>query len=116
LLAWYFAELWTSQTIVSSETQKVLADAHSFSTATEHLANVAEQLPGKIMDQVVIERKATNDQLIEAIDNFERQSEELVGHTFRQVILLILIAMVAYIGAKLVFNYLNKRPIESRLK
>jgi len=114
LLTGYFAELWTSQTIVSPDAQKVLADVHNFSSASERLANVAEQLPDKIMQQVVTERKAAIDQLIKAIDNFERESEELVDHTFRQVILLILIAMVAYIGAKLVYAYLHKRLIESK--
>ena len=53
-------------------------------------------------------------QLIKAIDNVERESEELVDHTVRQVILLIGIAMVAYIFARLIYSYLNKRLIESR--
>jgi hypothetical protein len=53
-------------------------------------------------------------QLIKAIDDVERESEELVDHTVRQVILLIGIAMVAYIIARLVYSYLNKRLIESR--
>jgi len=115
LLTGYFTELWMSQTIVSPEAQKVLADVHSFSSASERLANVAEQLPDKIMDQVAIERKTAIDQLIEVIDNVERESEELVDHTFRQVILLILIGMVAYISAKLAYDYLKKRLIESKV-
>ena len=53
-------------------------------------------------------------QLLKAIDDVERESEELVDHTVRQVILLIGIAMVAYIVARLIYSYLNKRLIESR--
>jgi len=53
-------------------------------------------------------------QFIKAIDDVERESEELVDHTVRQVILLIGIGMVAYIIARLIYSYLNKRLIESR--
>jgi hypothetical protein len=54
-------------------------------------------------------------QFIKAIDDVERESEELVNHTFRQAVLLILIAMGAYIIARLVYNFLNKKLIESRV-
>jgi hypothetical protein len=53
-------------------------------------------------------------QLIKAIDDVERESEELVDHTVHQVILLIVIGMVAYIVARLIYSYLNKKLIESR--
>ena len=53
-------------------------------------------------------------QFIKAIDDVERESEELVDHTVRQVILLIGLGMVAYIIARLIYSYLNKRLIESR--
>ena len=116
LLTGYFAELWMSQAIVNPEAQKVLTDFQRFSLSSERLANIAEQLPDKIMDQVAIERKAAIDQLIKAIENAEREGEELVDHTFLKVILLIMIGMVAYISAKLVYNYLNEKLIASRLK
>jgi hypothetical protein len=54
-------------------------------------------------------------QFVKAIDNVEREGEELVDHTVRQTILLIGIGMVAYIIARLVYSYLNKRLIESRV-
>jgi hypothetical protein len=54
-------------------------------------------------------------QFIKAIDDVERESEELVDHTVRQVILLIGIGMVAYILARLIYSYLNKKLIESRI-
>jgi hypothetical protein len=53
-------------------------------------------------------------QFIKAIDDVERESEELVDHTVRQVILLIGLGMVAYIVARLIYSYLNRRLIESR--
>ena len=53
-------------------------------------------------------------QLIKTIDDVGRESEELVDHTVRQVILLIGIGMVAYIVARLIYSYLNKRLVESR--
>jgi hypothetical protein len=50
-------------------------------------------------------------QLINAIDRVEGEGEELVDHTFRQGILLILIAMGAYVVARLIYNFLNKKLI-----
>ena len=53
-------------------------------------------------------------QLIDAIDRVEGEGEELIDHSFRQGVLFILIAMGAYIIARLIYNYLNKKLIESR--
>ena len=244
LLTGNFAEVWMSQLLVSPETSKILADVHTFSTVSERLAKVAEQLPNQIMKdvsklqkqtvkqvmadindwsvvtldsvmaKVAIEREAfinqfmdrligeqkialeallteeqrvtglvtelrktiegsnnlllsvntlaetfnvgepspepkdskpfdikeyqntiaevttlvetTNQlvgtiglekllpELIKAIDQAESEGEELIDHSFRQGILLILIAMGAYVIARLIYNFLNKKLIESR--
>jgi hypothetical protein len=53
-------------------------------------------------------------QLIDAIDRVEGEGEELIDHSFRQGVLFILIAMAAYIIARLIYNFLNKKLIESR--
>ena len=53
-------------------------------------------------------------QLINAIDRVEGEGEELIDHSFRQAVLLILIAMGAYIIGRLIYNFLNKKLIESR--
>jgi hypothetical protein len=240
-----FAEVWMSQLLVSPETSKILADVHTFSTVSERLAKVAEQLPNQIMKdvsklqkqtvnqvmadindwsvvtldnvmaKVAIEREAfisqfmnrligeqkialeallteeqrvtglvtelrktiegsntllltvntltdkfnvgepspepkdskpfdikeyqdtiaevttlvetTNQlvgtvglekllpELVKAIDQAESEGEELIDHSFRQGILLILIAMGAYVVARLIYNFLNKKLIESRV-
>jgi hypothetical protein len=239
-----FAEVWMSQLLVSPETSKILADVHTFSTVSERLAKVAEQLPNQIMKdvsklqkqtvkqvmadinvwsvvtldnvmaKVAIEREAfisqfmdrligeqkialeailteeqratalvtelrktiegsnnllltvntltekfnvgepspepkdskpfdikeyqdtiaevttlvetTNQlvgtvglekllpELVKAIDQVGNEGEELIDHSFQQGILLILIAMGAYVVARLIYNYLNKKLIESR--
>jgi hypothetical protein len=244
LLTGNFAEVWMSQLLVSPETRKILADIHTFSSVSERLALVAEQMPDKVMkdvsklqkqtvnqvmtdinkwsdvtldkvmSKVAIEREAfisqfmnrlfgeqkvaleallteekrltglvtelrktieggknllltantltekfnvgqpsdkpkdskpfdikeyqdtisevttlvdsTNrlvsdiglekllPQLIDAIDRVEGEGEELIDHTFRQGILLILIAMGAYVIARLIYNLLNKKLIVSR--
>jgi hypothetical protein len=244
LLTGDFAEVWMSQLLVSPETKKILADVHTFSTVSERLATVAEQLPDKVMKdvsklqkqmvnqvmkefdkwseknlndvfaRVAIEREAFISQfmdrligeqknaleailieeqqatalateirkaieggnnllltantltekfnvgepstepkdskpfdikeyqdtiaevttlvestnrlvgtvglekllpdLVKAIDQVTREGEELIDHSFRQAILLILIAMGAYIIARLIYNFLNKKLIESR--
>ncbi len=53
-------------------------------------------------------------QLINAIDRVEGEGEELIDHSFRQALILILVSMVAYVIARLIYNYLNKKLIESR--
>ena len=53
-------------------------------------------------------------QLVKAIDEVGNEGEELVDHSFRQAVLLILIAMGAYVTARLIYNFLNKKLIESR--
>jgi len=54
-------------------------------------------------------------QLIDAIDRVEGEGEELIDHSFRQGVLFILIAMGAYVIARLIYNFLNKKLIESRV-
>jgi len=244
LLMGNFAEVWMEQMIVNPEAQKILADVHTFSSVSERLANVAEQLPDqlmkdisklrrqtinqvmkdvntwsdvtldKVMAKVAVEREAfisqfmnrligeqkialdailmeeervtalvtelrkaieggnnlllaantltekfnlgepsadpsdskpfdikdyqetiaelttlvetTNQlvgtvgleellpQLVKAIDQVGNEGEELVDHSFRQGVLFILIAMAAYVIARLIYNYLNQKLIESR--
>ena len=53
-------------------------------------------------------------QLVKAIDQVESEGEELIDHSFRQGVLFILIAMGAYVIARLIYNFLNKKLIESR--
>jgi hypothetical protein len=53
-------------------------------------------------------------QLVKAIDQVESEGEELIDHSFRQGVMLILIAMGAYVIARLIYNFLNKKLIESR--
>jgi hypothetical protein len=50
-------------------------------------------------------------QLINAIDRVESEGEELIDHSFRQGVLLILIAMGAYVIARLIYNFLNMKII-----
>jgi hypothetical protein len=53
-------------------------------------------------------------QLIKAIDQVGNEGEEIIDHSFRQGVLFILIAMAAYVIARLIYNFLNKKLIESR--
>jgi len=50
-------------------------------------------------------------QLVKAIDQVGNEGEELVDHSFRQGVLFILIAMGAYVIARLIYNFLNKKLI-----
>ena len=52
-------------------------------------------------------------QLVKAIDQVGNESEEIIDHSFRQGVLFILIAMAAYVIARLIYNYLNQKLIKS---
>ncbi len=53
-------------------------------------------------------------ELVKAIDQVESGGAKIIDHSFRQAVWLILIAMGAYIIARLIYNFLNKKLIESR--
>jgi hypothetical protein len=81
--------------------QETIAEVTTLVESTNRLANTVG------LEQLL-------PQLIKAIDQVEAEGEELIDHSFRQGVMLILIAMGAYIIARLVFNFLNKTLIESR--
>ena len=51
-------------------------------------------------------------ELIKAIDKVGSEGENIIDHSFQQGVLLILIAMAAYVVGRLILNLLNKRLIE----
>ncbi len=53
-------------------------------------------------------------ELVKAIDQVGNEGEQIIDRSFRQGVLFILIAMGAYIIARLIYNFLNRKLIESR--
>jgi hypothetical protein len=53
-------------------------------------------------------------ELVKAIDQVGNEGEELIDHSFRQALILILIAMGAYVAARLIYNFLNQKLIRPR--
>jgi len=53
-------------------------------------------------------------QVVKAIDEAGGEGQELVDHGFRQGVLFMLIVIGAYVFGRLIYNYLNKRLIQSR--
>jgi hypothetical protein len=53
-------------------------------------------------------------ELVKAIDQVGNEGEEIIDYSFRQGVLFILIAMAAYVIARLIYNFLNKKLITSR--
>lgn len=82
LLAGNFTEVWMSQLLVSPETSKILADIHTFSTVSERLASVAEQMPDKVMKDVSKIQKQTVNQVMKGIDEW---SEKTLNDVFSRV-------------------------------
>jgi hypothetical protein len=70
LLTGYFSEVWMSQMIVNPEAQKILADVHTFSTVSERLATVAEQLPDQVMKDVSKLQQQTVNQVMTDINKW----------------------------------------------
>jgi hypothetical protein len=52
-------------------------------------------------------------ELVKAIDQVGNEGEQMIDRSFRQGVLFILIAMAAYVVARLIYNFLNKKLIES---
>jgi hypothetical protein len=82
LMTGNFAEVWVSQLLVSPETSKILADVHTFSTVSERLAKVAEQLPDKLTKDVSKLQKQTVDHVMKGIDEW---SEKTLNDVFARV-------------------------------
>ncbi|MGD8702213.1 MAG: hypothetical protein PVH26_07230 [Desulfosarcina sp.] len=102
LLTGAFADLWMSKLILNPEAQKILADIHTFSEVSERFANVAEQLPDRmvkdvsalqkqmvnqVMRKVAVERKAAINQFMDrlvgknkvALDAVMAQDQQIIG-------------------------------------
>jgi hypothetical protein len=90
-----------SKTFEIKRYQETIAEVTTLVESTNRLANTVG------LEQLV-------PRLINAIDQVEAEGEELIDHSFRQGVMLILIAMGAYIIARLMFNFLNRKLIESR--
>ncbi|CAB1085191.1 hypothetical protein D1AOALGA4SA_12681 [Olavius algarvensis Delta 1 endosymbiont] len=82
LLTGNFAEVWMSQLLGSPETNKILTDIHTFSTVSERLAIVAEQMPNKVMKDVSKIQKQTVNQVMKEIDEW---SEKTLNDVFARV-------------------------------
>jgi hypothetical protein len=135
LLSGLFGDLWLTRIMNNPELKKALAEVSQLSEGTAGLATIAEKLP----DQIATERKATIEQLMgevtemrkaamadflaefqrieqrlipeiaKAMDRAESEGEELVNHTMRQAILLIIIWLVGYVIARLIIQFFSKK-------
>jgi hypothetical protein len=74
LLTGNFAEVWMAQMLVSPETQKILADVHTFSRVSERLATVAEQMPDQLMKDMSKLRWKTVNQVMKGIDEWSEKT------------------------------------------
>ena len=130
-----FGDLWLTRIMNNPELQKTLTDVSQLSQGTAGLASIAENLP----DQIATEREATIKQLAgeisaarkaamadvlaefkrieqrlipeiaKAMDRAESEGEELVDHTMRQAIILIVIWLVGYVIARLLIQFFSNK-------
>ena len=135
LLSGLFGDLWLTRIMNNPELQKTLTDVSQLSQGTAGLASIAENLP----DQIATEREATIKQLAgeisaarkaamtdvlaefkrieqrlipeiaKAMDRAESEGEELVDHTMRQAIILIVIWLVGYVIARLLIQFFSNK-------
>jgi hypothetical protein len=119
-----FGDLWLTNILNGPDVKKILTDLSQLSQGTAGLASIAEKLPDQIatereatikqlMGEVSAERKAAiADFLVEvtkAMDRAESEGEELVDHTMRQAIVLIVIWLVGYVIARLLIQYFSNK-------
>ena len=135
-----FGDLWLTRWMDNPDLQKALTDLSQLSQGTSGLAAIAENLP----DQIATEREATIKQLMgevsterkvamadflaefqrieerlipeiaNAMDRAESEGEELVDHTMRQVIILIVIWWIGYIIARVIVQVISKKSSANR--
>ncbi|UCF01335.1 MAG: hypothetical protein JSV14_13295 [Deltaproteobacteria bacterium] len=136
-----FGDLWLTRWIDNPDLQKALTDLSQLSQGTFGLAAIAENMP----DQIATEREATIKQLMgevstarkaamadflaefqrieerlipeiaNAMDRAESEGEELVDHTMRQVIILIVIWWIGYIIARVIVQVISKKSSANRV-
>ncbi|MGD9042373.1 MAG: hypothetical protein PVG06_01610 [Desulfobacterales bacterium] len=135
LLSGLFGDLWLTRIMNNPNLQKALTDVSQLSLGTAGLASIAEKLP----DQIATEREATIKQLAgeisaarkaamadfltefkrieerlipeiaKAMDRAESEGEELVDHTMRQAMILIVIWLVGYVIARLLIQFFSNK-------
>ncbi len=98
---------------------QVMKEVYKWTDATlasvmEKVAVERDQSINQFMNRIVGERGILLPRLVKTIDRMESEGEELIDHSFRRTLLLILIWMVAYIIARLSYAYLSKKLIESK--
>lgn len=88
-------------------------DIREYRLTLAELANSAQELTKLATSLERISDNVSADQLIPkvllALDRAENEGEELIDHTMRQLILLILIGLIGYIIAKLLIQYFSTR-------
>ena len=130
-----FGDLWLTRWMNNADLQKTLSDVQQLSQGTASLASIAEKLPDQIakereaaikqaISEISAERKATLEALldeerriedrliahmIETMERAERQGKQLVDHTVRGLAILIGIALVGYVIARLIILYASNK-------
>jgi hypothetical protein len=84
-------------------------DIREYRDTLAEASKAASELTGLVESTDHLVASGGVEQLIAALDRAESESEDLFSHAFRLVILLILIWMVGYVAARLIFLYLAGR-------
>jgi hypothetical protein len=130
-----YGDLWLTKWMNNPELKKSLTDLNQLSTATANLASVSEKLPEQIakereaaikqaiseisaerkaiLDQILVEERRIEErlisQLIETMEQAERQGKEMVDHTVQRLAILIVIGLVGYMIVRLIILYASNR-------
>jgi hypothetical protein len=85
-----------------------IKEYHDTIRATTQLVEASNRLVNTAGLEKLIE------QLVITLDKVEDTGEELVDHTFRQGVILIVILLVGYVIAKLAYDHISRRRMESK--
>ena len=92
-----------AKTVSIAEYRKTISDATQLVNQLTLLTKTVDKLlqsPAWVTLQPLLER---------SVDRVGAKGEQIIDHTFRQVVLLMLIGVIAYVVARLLYQYLSKR-------
>jgi len=100
------------QSVTPSEPAKPF-DIRDYQMTLAELSNSAQELTklaaslARLSDQVGSDKLIPH--IVDALDRAESEGEELINHTMRQMILLIVIGLIGYIIARLLVQYFSTK-------
>ncbi len=112
-----YLDLGQSKTDTASSSEPF--DIKNYQATLVEASNVIQKMDGliKTIEHLMVSPgwKQLEQILDKSVERVEKEGEKIIDHTFQRTVLLIVICMVAYIVARLAYDYLReKMPLRDR--